>query len=99
MGKSKFTPYSDTSWPYEVLKRVPGVLECVQQVGDTMYVPDNWFHSTYNTGPWTVSMAGEGEVTGRFHSAACLGDLKTLQGVSLEVLANDTDFNRRNPLH
>merc|ERR1719265_1735983 len=45
--------YVDTSMPYHVLSRVPGVFECEQSSGDIMYVPDGWFHSTYNAGPWT----------------------------------------------
>lgn len=64
-----------------------------------MYVPDSWLHSTYNSGPWTVSMAGEGIVEGVYHAAACLGDVTKVRDVSLQELWGDRDRGGRTPLH
>jgi len=62
-------------------------------------VPDGWYHSTYNSGLWTVSVAGEGPVEGRFHGDACLGKTADMQQASLAELEAAVDSNNRNPLH
>ena len=54
-----------------------------------------WYHSTYNHLEWTVSMAGEGLVQGRFHGDASLGRTDAMKAATLTELAHDLDTNRR----
>ena len=38
-----------------------GLSKCVQDEGEVVYLPDMWWHATFNEGDWALAVGGQGE--------------------------------------
>ena len=48
----------------DVLRPTSTSIQCVQQPGDTLWLPENWWHATCNLDAWTVGVGGQDWVNG-----------------------------------
>lgn len=71
-----------------------GTLDCAQQPGDAIYVPDRWYHATYNgeggVGNLSIAFGGQATANGRLAYAA-QGNVTAL---SIEVQKRDVPLDQ-----
>lgn len=63
-----------------------GVVECLQRPGEVVYLPERWWHATYNTGDLVLGVGGNGPSDG-LRGAVLRGDMDSL---SRAVVSDET---------
>jgi len=61
------------------------LLQCTQEEGDVIFIPDGWWHTTYGKKSWTLTIGGEGNSEGLGYDAA-RGNVGKFQAVQTGMM-------------
>jgi hypothetical protein len=95
---NRLNTQSAAQWIWKVLPSLPlsqRPLQCMQEAGEVMYVPESWLHAVINVGD-TVSVAGQswkpsfGTLEYQFHQVIiCMGSSCTQSLTQFIVVCED----------
>jgi len=61
------------------------LLQCTQEEGDVVYLPDQWWHATFCKQSWALTIGGQGNSEGLVYDAA-RGNVGSLQNMQAEMM-------------
>ena len=85
-GKTPRHPhrYSDESTLSTLATARGGLLRCLQEEGEIVFLPKDWWHATFNKADWNLAIGGQGRIEGGIYDAA-----RSLDGTKLKKMSKE----------
>ena len=82
-GTLQFQPHRHVE---EAKLQSAGVQRCVQEEGEIVFLPRDWWHATFNKADWNLAIGGQGEISSRAYEAVRGADAAKIRKLPKEDL-------------